>query len=243
MARMCVDLGRINSKYDCVLGANLHPTVPVDRHVLVKRIRVWVNADGFLSPLNLKSLVSFRSGPPAVWNFIANAGDGRTVEIELRAEMPAGENTVVFKFTRPTEKLASGKQLPAAADVRLTVRVDIEDRNFHWETKRSSGAEHHFSTNTRALTDEIGFVFTPAQDRQLRVFADVGEYHPQPEWCENIPHPVELTRGQTGSGDAYSPGWFELPLAKGANVTLVATAEIGLKKRASDGIKTGCCPR
>ena len=26
MARMCVDLGRVNSKYDCVLGANLNPT-------------------------------------------------------------------------------------------------------------------------------------------------------------------------------------------------------------------------
>jgi starch synthase (maltosyl-transferring) len=58
------------------------------------------------------------------------------------------------------------------------------------------------------------------------VFADAGEYHPQPEWCENIPHPVEQSRGQTGSGDAYSPGWFEIPLPKGANVTLVATAEL-----------------
>ena len=57
------------------------------------------------------------------------------------------------------------------------------------------------------------------------MFADAGEYHPQPEWCENIAHPVEQTRGQVGSGDAYSPGWFELPLPKGANVTLTLTAE------------------
>ena len=60
MARLCVDLGRVNSKYDCVLGANLNPTVPVDRHVFVKRIRVWVNADGFLSPLDFKNLASFQ---------------------------------------------------------------------------------------------------------------------------------------------------------------------------------------
>jgi len=232
MARMCVDLGRVNSKYDCVLGANLNPTVPVDRHVLVKRLRVWVNADGFLSPLNLTSLASFRVGPPAVWNFIANAGDGRTVEIELRAEMQAGDNTVVLQFSRPTEKLACGKQLPADADVRLTARVDIEDRNFHSETKRNSGAEHHFASNTHGLphppflaSPHPGFGFTPASDRRLYVYADAGEYHAQPEWCENIPHPVEQTRGQVGSGDAYSPGWFELPLAKGASVTLVATAE------------------
>ena len=143
------------------------------------------------------------------------------------------ENTTVFQFSRPTAERAIGKQLPADADVRLTVRFDIEDRNFHWETKRNGGADHHFSSNTRALPGpgpgsrdpSCGFAFTPAPDRQLRVFADAGEYHPQPEWCENIPHPVEQSRGQTGSGDAYSPGWFELPLPKGASVTLVATAE------------------
>ncbi|HTQ52615.1 MAG TPA: amylo-alpha-1,6-glucosidase [Candidatus Acidoferrales bacterium] len=230
MARLCVDLGRVNSKYDCVLGANLHPGVPVDRHVLVKRIRAWVNADGFLSPLDAKSLSSFQAGPPAVWQFVADAGDGRTVEIQLGAEMPADKNTTILQFSRPTAERASGKQLPADADVRLTVRFDIEDRNFHQETKRNGDADYHFSNNIHTLAEAgcvtpTGFSFTPAPDRQLRVFADAGEYHPQPEWCENIPHPVEQSRGQTGSGDAYSPGWFEIPLPKGANVTLVVTAE------------------
>jgi len=234
MAHMCVDLGRVNSKYDCVLGANLNASVPVDRHIFVKRIRVWVNADGFLSPLSAKNLASFDAGPPATWQFVAQAGDGRTVEIELCAEMVEGKNTTVFYFRRPAVGRASGKQLPADADVRLTVRFDIEDRNFHCETKRNGGADFHFSTNTHTLSElrtpnselpKTGFAFTPAPDRQLRVFADAGEYHPQPEWCENIPHPVEQSRGQTGSGDAYSPGWFELPLPKGASVTLVATAE------------------
>jgi starch synthase (maltosyl-transferring) len=242
MARLCVDLGRVNSKYDCALGANLNPTVPVDRHVFVKRIRVWVNADGFLSPLDFKNLAAFNAGSPAVWKFVASAGDGRTVEIELRAEMLAGKNTTVFQFSRPTEKLASGKQLPADADVRLTVRVDIEDRNFHSETKRNDGADYHFASNTHPLQTPDpksripnGFAFTPASDRQLHVFTDIGEYHPQPEWCENIPHPVEQTRGQTGSGDAYSPGWFELPLTKGASATLVLTAEADAQKSRSSG--------
>jgi predicted glycogen debranching enzyme len=250
MARIGVDLGRVNSKYDCVLGANLNPDFPVDRHVFIKRLRVWVNADGFLSPLDFKNLTAFHAGPPAVWQFVAGAGDGRVVEIELRAEMVEDENMTVFQFNRPTDKRASGKQLPADADVRLTVRFDIEDRNFHWETRRNGGADFHFSSNCHSLhssrreeapTDKTkanqslvtsaatetwtGFAFTPATDRQLRVFADSGVYHPQPEWCENIPHPVEQSRGQAASGDAYSPGWFELPLAKGANVTLVATAE------------------
>jgi glycogen debranching enzyme len=226
MARLCVDLGRVNSKYDCVLGANLHPDVPVDRHIFVKRIRAWISADGFLSPLDFKNLASFNTGPPATWQFVANAGDGRTVEIGLRAEMIEGKNTTVFRFSRPSAERATGKQLPADADVRLTVRFDIEDRTFHWETKRNGGADYHFSTNTHLLDKQIGFAFTPAPDRQLRAFASSGEYHSQPEWCENIPHPVEQSRGQIAGGDAYSPGWFELPLAKGVNVTLLVTAEI-----------------
>ncbi len=240
MARICVDVGRVLSKYDCVLGANLHPRVPVDRHIFVKRIRVWVNADGFISPLDFRSLASVEPGAPAVWHFVANAGDGRTVEIEIGTEMLPGRNTTVFHFRRPTSAQASGKQLPDEADVRLSVRLDIEDRNFHWETKRNGGAEYHFSVHTRAIrrlhassSPEIhgaeesgfrGFAFTPAAERQLRVFATGGWYHPEPEWSATS-HPVEQSRGQVGGGDAYSPGWFELPLKKGAEVTLLATAE------------------
>jgi predicted glycogen debranching enzyme len=229
MARLCVDLGRVLSKYDCVLGANLHPSLPVDRHVLVKRLRVWVNADGFISPLDFQSLAGFEAGPPAIWRFVANAGDGRTVDIELAAAMLTGRNTTIFRFRRPTSGQATGHQLPENADVRLTVRFDLEDRNFHCETKRNGGAEHHFSAHTHVLgaqpSAHTGFAFTPASDRQLRVFADAGLYHSQPEWSENIPHPVEQSRGQVGAGDAFSPGWFELPLGRGAEVTLVVTAD------------------
>ncbi len=233
MARIRIDLGRVRSKYDCVLAANLHPSLPVDRHVLAKRIRAWVNADGFISPLDLNNLAAFEVGPPAVWHFVTNAGDGRTVEIEMSATMDEGRNTTVFHFSRPTAAQATGKQLPTAADVRLTLRVDIEDRNFHSETKRNGGAEHHFSNHIITLEksgnadnkSNIGFSFVPASDRQLRVFADAGTYHPQPEWSENLAHDIEQSRGQCGTGDAYSPGWFDVPLTKGGSANLVLTAE------------------
>lgn len=228
MSRLCVDFGRVNSKYDCVLGANLHPSVPVDRHVFAKRMRLWVNAEGFLSPLDFRSLKEFTSGPETTWSFVANAGDGRTVQIGVSARMLPLQNTVVFRFTRPTAEQATGVQLPPQANVRLTVRIDIEDRSFHCETKRNGGAEHHFRSHTSTLSgdDVAGFVFAPAPDRQLRVTTSGGQYHPQPEWSENIPHPVEQSRGMTGSGDAYSPGWFEVPMPKGADVSLVVSAEL-----------------
>jgi len=241
MARLCVDLGRIQSKYDCLLGANLHPTLPVDRHIFAKRVRLWVNADGFISPLDFRSLAAFQPGPPAIWNFVANAGDGRTVEIQLRVDMVEGRNTTVLDFSRPVVSQWAGRQLAGQAEVRLTARIDIEDRNFHSETRRNGGAEHHFSSHVHPLgadvsqgeenLKQIGFAFTPAPDRQLRVFSESGSYNPEPEWSENIPHPIEQSRGQIGSGDAFSPGWFDLPLEKGGQARLVVTAEVsGLDK-------------
>jgi glycogen debranching enzyme len=230
MARLCADLGRINSKYDCVLGANLHPALPVDRHIFVKRLRLWVKSEGFIIPLEFTSLQGFAPGPPAVWSFVVNAGDGRTIQVEVSADMIPGANTTVFRFGRPSAADATGKQLPAEADVRLTARFDIEDRNFHSQTERNGGAEHHFSANVHTLaetgtTARSGFAFTPARDRHLRVFTQAGVFHPQPEWSQGIAHPIEQSRGQVGSGDSYSPGWFEIPLPKGAHATLVITAE------------------
>lgn len=228
MARLGVDFGAIKSKYDCLLGANLHPRVPVDRHIFAKRARLWVTADGFITPLDLRNLASFEPGSPGVWYFIANAGDGQTVEIQVTARMLPGRNTTVLQFARPNVSRATSKPLPANCDVRLTVRVDIEDRNFHSETKRNGGADYHFSSNSRPLAGQVGFAFTPAADRQLHVYSDGGVYHHDAEWCENIPHPVEQSRGQTGSGDAYSPGWFDLPMVKGADFTLVVSADAEL---------------
>jgi starch synthase (maltosyl-transferring) len=224
MARLGVDLGHIKSKYDCVLGANLHPDYPVDRHVLVKRLRAWISADGFVTALNLQNLASFEIGQPAVWNYLADAGDSRTVELRMTANMLEGSNTTVFTFARQPGTRPG--DLPPPFDVRLVIRVDIEDRNFHSETIRNSGAEYHFAQHCHALEGRIGFAFTPAEDRQLRVVSDAGRFHREPEWCQGIPHPIEQSRGQTGAGDAYSPGWFEFPLTKDRRVTLELSAEV-----------------
>lgn len=232
MARLRVDLGSIQSKYDCLLAANLDPAAPVDRHVFLKRLRAWVNADGFISPLTAANLIDFEAGPPAHWRFIANAGDGRSVEIHLVADLLPEQNCVVLQFTRPDRSLIAarhGRPLPAECQVALTIRLDIEDRSFHAETKRNPGAEHHFSTHCNALPPAAarggGFAFAPTPERRLRAWADAGAFHPEPEWSTGVAHPIEGSRGQEAFGDAYSPGWFELPLPAGQTVTLVATAE------------------
>ncbi len=225
MARLGVDLGRVHSKYDCLLGANLHPDAPSDRQVLAKRLRAWVNADGFVTPLGYANLEEFTAGPPAVWRFRANAGDGRTVVIDLTADLLAGRNTTVMRLSRPATAAGGVNALPTQAVVRLILRVDVEDRSFHGETQHTPEAEQYFARHTAALPDQIGFAFTPATDRRLRVTCDHGRYHHETEWCTGIPHPVEATRGMTASGDARSPGWFEITIAPGGSALLVVDAE------------------
>ncbi len=226
MARIMVDLGRVHSKYDCVLAANLHPEVPVDRHVLIKRIRLWANADGFIGPLEALGLRRFTPGPPARWDLVANAGDGRAVGIALTTWMVPDENTIAFRLERvPLPAGGPWTELPTPFEVRLTVRLDLEDRNFHWETKRNSGADHHFRSHLKPLNTPPGFDFQPAHDRALRAWSDHGQFHESPEWSDHLPHPIEATRGMTGEGDAFSPGWWDLPLSPSQPVTLVASAE------------------
>ena len=84
---------------------------PCDRHVLAKRLRAWVNADGFLTALDRDNLVHFEPGPPARWSFVGPAGDGRTVQVELTLAMLPGRNTVVARFLRrPGGRPPSGRR-------------------------------------------------------------------------------------------------------------------------------------
>ncbi len=123
---------------------------------------------------------------------------------------------------------AHGKQLPADADVRLTVRVDIEDRNFHCETKRNGGADFHFSSNTHAFetmsTWQTHYRPAPASPSRPRRTAS----------CACLPTPANIIRSRNGAktfripssrraarpaaATPTAPAGLKLPLAKGANV-------------------------
>lgn len=232
MARLSIDLGRVTSKYDCLLGANLHPTVPTDRHVFVKRARVWANADGFITALDHRNAVGFEAGPPAAWSFAAQAGDGRSARVDLEVSLVPGENTARLRFSRPESDALD--TLPDDRELRLTIRLDIEDRSYHAETERNPASEAHFAEHVRAFEDGSGFEFRPADDRRLIAAIDRGSYHPAPEWQTGIHHSEESARGQRDRGDAYSPGWFDVPLRRGEAVVLRASA--GATKTASDPV-------
>ena len=226
-ARLHADLARIESKYDALLAANLHTDHPSDRHVLVKRLRVWAIADGFLTALDAANLADFRGGPTARWRWSVNAGDGRCASLELIAWMLPGRNEIQLRFTRRSDPPARGRALDPEAELRLTLRLDLEDRGFHGETEANPGLDAHFLRSLAA--EPAGFAFTPTADRSLLAVVDRGRFHPQPEWSLGIPHPQEGRRGMKDHGDAWSPGWFDVVLEEGVAVTLCVGAESDLR--------------
>jgi starch synthase (maltosyl-transferring) len=223
MSRAHADLGRVSSKYDALLAANLHPEVPEDRWVLVKRMRAWVNADGFITALDRHNLVQVEPGPPGIWTFAANAGDGRRVGVRLSVGFVEGRNTLVLKLERVSTR---SLDLPFDRSARITLRLDLEDRSFHQETRYHPELAAHFERSLRVHED--GFEFEPGYGRRLEARLSAGTFHRESEWSRDIPHPLDAERGMAGSGDAFSPGWMELPLAHGEAVTLTLDAEHGL---------------
>lgn len=224
MARINADLGRINSKYDCLLGANLNKEYPVDRHVFVKRLRLWANANSFITPLDAASLVTLNAEQPATWLFAVPAGGGKSAIIQLKMDLSENRNTVVLSLKKV---IPPGHNEFIAENIRITVtaRFDIEDRSFHSETHLNDGARWHFRQHTHSLRNKSGFEFTPAADRFFKIYCTQGIYHEQEEWCEGIYHPIESGRGQTDHGDAFSPGWFEIDISEENPVYFVVDAE------------------
>ena len=214
MSMIRIDPGVVESKYDCILGANLNESLPVDRHVFVKRIRLWGRVGRRTVPLNRERLINFQwQGSKAVWHFQIADPSGPLVDIGFEAWMEPFANTVRMNYfiVRDYRSQTAIENQPAS----LVVRVDLEDRNFHTQTHLDSHTASFFAGAIRVLDSGdglSGFRFAPTSDRHLHVVGLGARFHPHPENCTGIGHPVEASRGQEGAGDAYSPGWFEISL-------------------------------
>ncbi|HEX6244153.1 MAG TPA: amylo-alpha-1,6-glucosidase, partial [Polyangiales bacterium] len=87
-------------------------------------------------------------------------------------------------------------------------------------TRHTPALAQHFADSVQAVSDGSGFSFSPDPARVLQVSSDRGSFHLAEEWSLGIEHDLDRERGQAGSGDAFSPGWFDLPLSDAAPVTL-----------------------
>ncbi|MDY6823333.1 MAG: amylo-alpha-1,6-glucosidase [Thermodesulfobacteriota bacterium] len=213
--------GRLKSKYDALLAANLNPDFPEDRQVMLTRCRAWMVYQGYSQEISFDCLDTFRvSGGAGVWRYRIPTGQGGRIGLVIRAAMVPGQNAMIMTFYREPSN-EDDRALNDAAEVQLILRPDIEDRNFHHTTKAYAGPEHAWPAAVEPQAD--GFVFAPDPARQLRITVPESRYVPEPEWYYMVPRPLEAERGMDDASDLFSPGYFSLFLRGGQTAALTAT--------------------
>ena len=221
----------VRSQYDALLAANPDPAVPCDRQVLFTRCRAWLVNQGFSNELDASCLRTFESTrEEARWLFAVPAGTGRTVPVEATLRLARGLNRVQLRFRRMPVS-GDPNTLENGEAVQLILRPDVESRSFHTKTKAFAGPESAYPASVRPADD--GFCFTPPGATSLdirgaQLAADGSElararYTQEPEWHYMVPNPAEAARGQDGSNDLYSPGWFSAMLSGGESLCLTAS--------------------
>jgi len=229
MMRVHADWQHLESRYDALLAANLHPDYPEDRQIMLTRCRAWIVFQGYSQAVNLDCLArfgfDFRRG--VWWRYKIPTGQGQYIDLQISLALAKDvANTLHLTAWRPPgsgdrHKLADNKP------VTLILRPDVEDRNFHFCTKAYTGPEHSWPAAVTARED--GFIFCPSAHHCLTVDIDSGRFVSEPEWYYMIPRPLEAERGMDPDSDLFGPGYFSSPLTGGRHVALTARVHTGAR--------------
>lgn len=225
MMRAHAAWGVLQSKYDALLGANLHPHFPVDRRMMLIRCRAWLVFQGYSQEISIEALSRFSSDYQSGcrWEFCMPSGQGQHVILYIAAKMSPDRNQVNLFFSRRIEA-DRNDQLPAEKPVTIIIRPDIDDRSFHENTKAYLGPEHIWSSKCRHR--ENGFLFHPAPNRGLDMETSSGTFVWEPEWRYMVHLPMEAERGMDAHSDLFSPGYFKLVLKGDETARLSASADM-----------------
>ena len=230
-AQVRVGWGRIASQYDAMFAANTCQDAPSDRLVLWTRTRCWIQREGYVRELDAKCVTKFTADPAgrfAKWTFLAPCGMGMETSFAFTLSLAEGSNAARLAV----ERLNSGAG-DVGGSVRLVFRPDIEWRSFHATTKAYiDGIDSRFRDSCDAYDD--GFDFHPYNGRMsMRISG--GAYHHEPQWTYGVGHPEEAARGQSDSGDLFSPGWISADLRAGDRVEMTCRFRDG----GADGADSG----
>ena len=211
MSHLRAAWGGIGSQYDALLAANPDPRVPVDRRVVFTRCRAWIVRRGISTALSADccTRVVRVSSSHAEWHFSVPCGEGLRVPVVLTVHLADGTDAVSLHFARPDEN---------GPLVRLILRPDLEDRDFHHKTVLADGDLAAMAAANVASSS--GFR-QPARDGWLCLEASGTQFTAAPE-KHTVHHPVDAHRGLGSTSDLFSPGWFEGPLAAGGTLVLTA---------------------
>jgi predicted glycogen debranching enzyme len=247
MLRIPVSWGRLTSRYDSLLAANINTDIPEDRWIMLSHCRAWLVYQGYSQALNTDCLEAFEvdDDTGGTWRYHIPTGQGEDVIVKLGLKMVPGENAVQLTLYRQPHGGATGR-LKDSKPVQLILRPDIENRNFHQTTKAYLGPENEWPQKIRCTQRE--FQFSPDADHSLRMQISEGEFIAEPEWQYMVHRAVDADRGLDPDSDLFSPGYFTVFLKGDQQVTLAAeivpTPEappvdnIALPRRLTDSVES-----
>ena len=222
MMRALGDWGEVHSRYDSLLGANLNPDMPENRHMVLARCRIWAIFQGYSRKLAKDCLQSFTFSfdNAGQWRFHVPTSEGKYYVLELTLALSATSNRVRLSVKRPKAGSISGRFLDDAVPVTLIFRPDIEDRSFHETIKAFAGPETAWPGAVKPRSS--GFDFFLSSGHVFSMSLAHGGFVHEPEWQYMVHRPLETQRGLDPDSDLFSPGYFSLECRGGESATLVA---------------------
>ncbi|NNL75839.1 MAG: glycogen debranching protein, partial [Desulfobacterales bacterium] len=221
MLRIPVSWGKLTSRYDSLLAANINAEFPEDRRIMFTRIRAWLVFQGYSHALNTDCLKAFAVDDisEGYWHYSLPTGQGEQVLLTMGLKMIAGLNAVQITFYRQPAEDDLG-QLEDLKPVQVILRPDIENRNFHETTKAYMGPEEQWPQKVSYSSRE--FRFTPDSEHHLHMQISDGSFVWEPEWHYMVHRAIDAERGLDPDSDLFSPGYFTVFLKGNRQVTLAA---------------------
>ncbi len=222
MLRAAAWWGRLDSRYDGFLGANLDPAIPENRWMVLSRCRIWAIFQGYsreLAPDCLEKF-SFSYDHGGKWLFHVPTSEGKYYALELFLSIDSTDNHICLTLARRHARSHSPSMLNDENEVILILRPDIENRSFHETVKAYTGPEKDWPS--AVLPEQQGFLFQLSNTKKLKVFISKGTFVPAPEWQYMVHHPLEAQRGLDPESDLFSPGYFTVSLTGGGALELTA---------------------
>lgn len=210
--------GLIETQYDTFFGANLDPLVPVDRRMLLGRVRIWVTRLGYSTALDhrLVRKFSFLTPNRAVWDFVVPCGGGLTIPLRLVLTLAMDSNQISLRLEHTGAETIPG--------IRVIVRPDIEDRGFHEKSFFPAEVAAAWQASMENATD--GFAHPRWDGSKFHLWMEDAVWRSETE-VVGVGHAIDAERGQAGGAELFSPGWLGAALPPQGSLQLNAAVTEG----------------
>ncbi|WP_457553259.1 amylo-alpha-1,6-glucosidase, partial [Desulfobacula sp.] len=222
MMRAAAFWGRLDSRYDAFLGANMDKILPENRWMVFSRCRIWAIFQGYsreLAPDCLEKF-TFSYDHGGKWLFHVPTSEGKYYALELYLSLDPVDNHICLTILRLNAPENNPAFLEDNKIVSLILRPDIEDRSFHEIVKAFKGPEKKWPAAV-TLRDN-GFNFLLLNGKTLGVVISKGGFVQEPEWHYMVHRPLEAQRGLDPDSDLFSPGYFTVSCQGGEKVSVNA---------------------